>query len=266
MTQDLDAKWLDAYSKIKPSWDPCPDWQDRYLYDNDDDIKFLRWLHTGPERLSVQQQVAWSSIDWEWCMRTPRFIGLPAIIYFSPKKHNPFPTGVLWAILMTFKFNGEKKKPRYDGIVFVGGNQYEQPPRHLSYCQLYKWAINRYNVPESLRFYSMNYALKIMCGTPQSPFPCKGNRSDKFFLGPKSWYFDEWDMSIETIVNEGIPFIECNETLPPYLTPTKPKILPRHPKKTSRKRKKTDNIDQQHLLETTDWTGFDVPSLNSPTQ
>jgi hypothetical protein len=237
---------------------------DRYFYDDDNDIKFMKWLNEGPEALSIEQQLAFAAIDWEWCMHNPRFIGLPCVIYFAPKRENPFPTGRLWGILMTYNYYGPRCKPRHDGIVFICGNQYVEPPRQCTYYQLYKWAIDPKNVPESCRFYSLAYALKIVCGKG-GLWETKGNRSDGHFHGTKSWYIDEYDISIETCLKENIEFLESDDVLPPHLTPTKPRMIPRNPQKTGRKRKKTDNIDIDNLVKSVNWDELNLPSLSIPT-
>lgn len=210
------------------------------MYDDDDDIKFMKWLFTGPDRLSPTEQLAFISIPWEKLLETPLYVGLPSLIYFKPSnpKESKLPTGKLWAILMTLNFYGTSKKPRVDGVVFVIGNQYQcmiDLLSNLTYGQLFDWAIK--NVPETLRFHSLAFALKTMCGTIYSPYPVKPPRSDGYFGGTKCWTVAEWNMSIEQLVNTGTEFFPSEDSLPKHMVPVKPKNKPRT-------RKRTENKDQ----------------------
>lgn len=219
--------------------------------------QMIDFLLCGEEALSPTQQLAFTCIEWKKLMETPRFVGLPAIIYFEPKKgHNPFPTGKLWGVLMTFMYFGSDKRPRTDGIVFVCGNQWQPPPDDLTYSQLFTWATNYDNCPSSLRFHSLAYALTVMCGTEQSPYRCRPSRSDGYFQGVKCWTVLEWEMTIEELLRCGVDFLESSDTLPASMVPEKPK-------KTRKKRKKPADKDTVQFLENLDIDSLIVPSLFS---
>lgn len=230
----------------------------RPFYDDEKDVQFLKCLYEGSESLSPTSIAAFASLPWDTLINTPQFIGLPCLVYYEPpRKHSPrnLPTGKLWAILMTIRID-ETLRPKSDGIVFVIGDQSASQIEklwHLTYSQLFHWAIT--NVPEPLRFHSLAYALKAMCG-PGSMYETKAPRSDGYiiFQGTKCWTVAEWDLTLEQLIKGGIEFIDSDDKLPSSL-------IPKKPKKTNKKRKRTGNKDRKQTAKQTARTDPGVPSL-----
>src|SRR5690348_16942830 len=97
----------------------------RPLIDNEEEVRFIYELQYGSLSLSEEAQNWYKTMDWLELTRRPRYIGLPCVVYYEPKKKNSFPDKKLWGVLMTIEF---KKRPQADGILFVCANQTKAPP------------------------------------------------------------------------------------------------------------------------------------------
>jgi hypothetical protein len=211
------------------------------FFDEDEDLAFFDMLHNGCEALSEEQKTSWAAIDWKEAMQTPLFVGLPCLIYFESKKPHSFPTGRLWAVLMELNVN-KTKRPSVEGTVFVCANQTRRPPKYLSYYGLHLWAMNETNCPSSLRFKSLSYCLRKLCGGDDPQWRCVPPRSDGYFQGTMCWTVDEWGLLIHDLIKRNVDWIPSEEVL-------KPEDVPVRSKKPNKKRKKTEIEDSLQAFE-----------------
>jgi len=220
-------------------------WSEEPFLDKFTDLRLAKMIFEGPDRLSMGKQVEFMSLPWDELVENPQCIGLPTPIYFQPAKGKKSKLPVykeeqkLWGVLMTMKDFGAKKRPRFDGIVFVCGEQ-RCPPNifHLTPCELYDWAIDENNVPGGLRFHSMPFTIKKMCGKG-AVYETESTRPDGYFQGSKNWVVAEWGLTVDELLRREVPFLESSDTLPPHMTPKKPRKSLPTTKKPGRKRKRT---------------------------
>jgi len=208
-----------------------------------DDLKDVRYLPFLAGWNNPQAELELSCLPWESLINNPVTIPLPCFISYSPKnKSEALPYGELWAVLMDFKVHGFKTRPCADGIVFVCSNQRTPPPDIFRLDQLWRWAMNPTNCPTSMRFRSLGLALRTVCGGPTAPFPVKSERKDGYYQGLKCWKVCEWNLSLDQLVKREIPFFSYSEELPK-------EIIPVLPKKTRRKRKKTEEKNMENFID-----------------
>lgn len=214
----------------------------RPFYDEDKDVKFFKDI----KKLTTKsQELALDCIDWKEMLDNPIVIPLPCYVVFEPRKAaDRLPKGKIWGVLMTFKDYGPGCRPRSDGVIFVCGDQDNEPPFQPHLNKLWDWALDTRNCPESMRFSSLAHSLLVLCGSIDSPFYVKNSRKDGYFQGSKCWKNVEWDMSLEDLMKQNVDFLEYSEKLPQF-------VAVRKNKKTRRKRKRlVENIKKNETVDT----------------
>jgi hypothetical protein len=212
--------------------EPMPDDtpETKFFIDNPREFKYLPFLAGW---YNTAQELELSCLPWKDLINNPVTIPLPCFVSYSPKHESDhLPCGELWGVLMEFKVNGFKTRPCADGTVFVCGNQSQPPPNIYALQDLWMWALNPRNCPSSMRFRSLGLALRTVCGSESAPFHVQSERKDGYYQGLKCWKVCEWNMSLDQLVKQDIPFFDYSDPLPK-------EIIPVLPKKTRRKRKRT---------------------------
>lgn len=197
---------------------------------------------------------ALACVPWKKLRKTPIITTLPTVISWTPNvKPTPFPTGTLWGILMDFRYN-EESRPKGEGIVFICKDQTKAPPMDLNLRQLWNWAWDTNNCDETMRFHSLRYALKILCGTKGCPYPVETKRRDGHYPALQLWRVEEWDMTIDKLVKDGVPFFQFVDDIPDA-------IRPRPPKKPKKPRRRTKKEDAVVFMEGFSFNDLDLPVI-----
>lgn len=229
----------------------------RYFYDDDKDVEIYHWL-ASTDALPLHSRVAMACTPWKALMAEPITIPLPTLISYTPKYDcEQLPLGKLYGVLMDFKYHGITKRPNADGVVFIIADQGCPPDingQEWRLDKLWDWALDTKNCPTALRFRSLSYALKVMCGSEGSPFPCLNNRKDGYFSGTKSWKVEDWGLSLDQLISKDIPFFR-------YCSLPKD-VEPQLVRKTRQKRKKLASKDPEEFMKGFDFKSVDLSSLS----
>jgi hypothetical protein len=193
-------------------------------------------------------------LPWAELMDTPLTISLPDIIVWKPKDGKNLPRGKLWGILMEFHVS-DTKRPKADGTVFVCGDQKSPPPNIFSMEGLWNWAMDTKNCPATMRFYSLRYALKVLCSETTAPYPVAPTRKDGYFTAMSCWAVAEWGLTIDKLLRMKIPFFPYSEDIPQSIKPSKPK-------NTGRKRNRTIYEDPVKFMETFSFKKVDLQLIS----
>lgn len=197
------------------------------------------------DRLTEEAKRELRKMDWKTMITTPVSIQLPAMIYFNPQRgRGKLPEKGLWGILMEFNLMELTKKPRFDGIVFVGKDQKNPPSFMMGFQEMWEWALDVKNVLPSMRYSGLPRALADLC-TQGGLYEMDFIRSDGYFQGAKSWSFSEFNITIEQAVQREIPIFN-------YIIPLKAHEKPLKPLNRSKKRKTTDDKDIDKLADSLD--------------
>jgi hypothetical protein len=269
-----EERQMDKIGKYLDLFDEYPDLC-RPLYDSPSDVKFFK---AHAKLTTPRIELSLDCLPWDEMINSPITVPLPCFIYFEPKTWpERLPNGKLWGVLMTFTNFGFNHRPHSDGIVFVCADQTKDPPFTPHLSELWKWALNHDNCPPSMRFASLAYALKVLCSSPQSPFPLKSTRKDSFsyYQGSKTWKNAEWDMTLEELLRDNVTFFNYSDELSAEDTPLKPKF-------TRKKRKRSGPVpivptslseipvfpaekDKDNHADLEDWSSLDIGLILSST-
>lgn len=136
-----------------------------------------------------------------------RFELLPWLIYFPTNNVN-LPHGKLWGILMELGVTMVNNRRNITSSVFILADQHNSP-----HGATREWMINAAmddkQCPVALRYDSLSYALRHLCGGEGAKYHTRSSRHNVYFLAGKSWRCDVTDKPLDYYLKGNPVFIDA---------------------------------------------------------